>query len=46
MNQFDRDPLGDAISSRVAMVREEVLENEKNSRSGKSQEVTFSVREI
>ena len=31
---------------RVATVREKVLENEKFSRSGKSQEITFSVREI
>ena len=31
---------------RVATVREKVLENEKNSRSGKSQGITFSVREI
>ena len=28
------------------MVGEKVLENEKNSRSGKSQGITFSVREI
>ena len=28
------------------MVREKVLENEKFSRSGKSQGITFSVREI
>ena len=32
--------------SRVATVREKVLENEKFSRSGKSQGITFSVREI
>ena len=32
--------------SRVAMVREKNLENEKFSRSGKSQGITFSVREI
>ena len=32
--------------SRVATVREKVLENEKISRSGKSQGSTFSVREI
>ena len=31
---------------RLAMVREKVLENEKFSRSGKSQGITFSVREI
>ena len=31
---------------RVATVREKVLENKKNSRSGKSQGITFSVREI
>ena len=31
---------------RVATVREKVLENEKFSRSGKSQEIAFSVREI
>ena len=31
---------------RVATFREKVLENEKISRSGKSQEITFSVREI
>ena len=31
---------------RVATVREKVLENEKISRSGKSQGITFSVREI
>ena len=31
---------------RVATVREKVLENEKFSRSGKSQGITFSVREI
>ena len=31
---------------RVAMVREKVLENEKISRSGKSQGITFLVREI
>ena len=39
----------DLISSninRVATVREKVLENEKNSRSGKSQGISFSVREI
>ena len=43
----------DAINSgfpicyiRVAMVREKVLENEKFYRSGKSQGITFSVREI
>ena len=33
-------------SVRVATVREKVLENEKNSRSGKNQGITFSVREI
>ena len=33
-------------NSRVATVREKVLENEKFSRSGKSQGITFSVREI
>ena len=32
--------------NRVATVREKVLENEKISRSGKSQGITFSVREI
>ena len=32
--------------TRVATVREKVLENEKISRSGKSQGITFSVREI
>ena len=32
-------------NTRVATVREKVLENEKISRSGKSQEITFSVRE-
>ena len=32
--------------NRVATVREKVLENEKFSRSGKSQGITFSVREI
>ena len=31
---------------RVATVREKVLENEKFSRSGESQGITFSVREI
>ena len=31
---------------RVATVRENVLENEKCSRSGKSQGISFSVREI
>ena len=31
---------------RVATVREKVLENEKFSRPGKSQGITFSVREI
>ena len=31
--------------SRVATVREKVLENEKISRSGKSQGITFSVRQ-
>ena len=31
---------------RVATVREKVLENEKFSRSGKSQGIIFSVREI
>ena len=35
-----------ALTYRVATVREKVLENEKNSRSGKSQGITFSVREI
>ena len=34
------------LYSRVATVREKVLENEKISRSGKSQGITFSVREI
>ena len=34
------------LLSRVATVREKVLENEKFSRSGKSQGKTFSVREI
>ena len=34
------------IVNRVATVREKVLENEKFSRSGKSQGITFSVREI
>ena len=33
-------------SLRVATVREKVLENEKISRSGKSQGITFSVKEI
>ena len=32
--------------TRVATVREKVLENEKISRSGKSQGIKFSVREI
>ena len=32
--------------TRVATVREKVLENEKCSRSGKSQGISFSVREI
>ena len=32
--------------ARVATVREKVLENENFSRSGKSQGITFSVREI
>ena len=31
---------------RVATVRENILENKKNSRSGKSQGISFSVREI
>ena len=31
---------------RVATVREKVLENERISRSGKNQGITFSVREI
>ena len=35
-----------SIYCRVATVREKVLENEKFSRSGKSQGITFSVREI
>ena len=35
-----------ADNCRVATVREKVLENEKFSRSGKSQGNTFSVREI
>ena len=35
-----------ALKIRVATVREKVLENEKFSRSGKSQGITFSVREI
>ena len=34
------------VYGRVATVREKVLENEKISRSGKSQGITFSVREI
>ena len=34
------------IIPRVATVREKVLENENFSRSGKSQGITFSVREI
>ena len=34
------------IIPRVAMVREKVLENEKISRSGKSQGITFSVWKI
>ena len=38
LDETDRD--------RVATVREKVLENEKFSRSGKSQGITFSVREI
>ena len=33
-------------SARVATVKEKVLENEIFSRSGKSQGITFSVREI
>ena len=33
-------------NNRVATVREKVLENEKISRSGKSQGITISVREI
>ena len=32
--------------NRVATVREKALENEKFSRSGKSQGITFTVREI
>ena len=36
----------DSLCNRVATVREKVLENEKFSRSGKSQGITFSVREI
>ena len=32
--------------NRVATVREKILDNEKFSRSGKSQGITFSVREI
>ena len=40
-----RDQLYSA-SDWVATVREKVLENEKFSRSGKSQGITFSVREI
>ena len=38
--------LRDTCLFRVATVREKVLENEKFSRSGKSQGITFSVREI
>ena len=34
------------LCDRVATVREKVQENEKFSRSGKSQGITFSVREI
>ena len=34
------------LCGRVATVRGKVLENEKNSRSGKSPGITFSVREI
>ena len=37
---------GPTVINRVATVREKVLENEKFSRSGKSQGITFSVREI
>ena len=33
-------------SHKVATVRENILENEKISRSGKSQGISFSVREI
>ena len=35
-----------ALPCRVVTVREKVLENEKFTRSGKSQGITFSVREI
>ena len=34
------------IICRVATIMEKVLENDKFSRSGKSQGITFSVREI
>ena len=38
--------IGESVTTlRVAKVREKVLENEKISRSGKSQGITFSVRE-
>ena len=45
----DRDPsprLDNVSINRVATVREKVLENEIFSRSGKSQGITFSVKEI
>ena len=49
MHRFSRVKLEKCHNSviyRVATVREKVLENEKFSRSGKSQGITFSVREI
>ena len=43
---FSSECVSFALMLRVATVREKVLENEKFSRSGKSQGITFSVREI
>ena len=40
------DQLRAVTAIRVATISEKVLENEKFSRSGKSQGITFSVREI
>ena len=40
------DNIWASILYRVATVREKVLENENFSRSGKSQGITFSAREI
>ena len=42
--RYSKEP--SQIGRRVATVREKVLENEKCSRSGKSQGISFSVREI